>query len=208
MEKEQSQVPATHYKFNHYDNPERFSSYWQQLDLILAENPSNILEIGVGSGVIGSYLKNNSKSIYHSFHIAEDLKPDYVGNIKSLPFKDNIYDAVCAFEVLEHLPFKDFSNCLKELGRVSKKIVILSLPHFGPTLKLNFKLPFLKERKLMVKLPWPKTHKFNGQHYWEIGKKGFSTSEILKILRNDFIVKKHFVSFDNPYHHFFVLIKK
>ncbi|MBU0546263.1 class I SAM-dependent methyltransferase, partial [Patescibacteria group bacterium] len=121
---------------------------------------------------------------------------------------DSSYDLVCAFEVLEHLPFDDFEKCLREMMRVSKKKVIISLPHFGPVLKLNFKIPLLKETKLMVKIPIPIMHKFNGQHYWEIGKKGFPSRKILNIIKIYFNIKKHFVAFQNPYHHFFVLLKK
>jgi len=208
MKQDKKQVSVSHYKFRHYDNLERFASYWHQLDLILAEEPASVLEIGVGTKVMSNYLKSNTGILNTSLDIASDLSPDYLGDVKALPFADNSYDLVCAFEVLEHLPFDQFENCLKELKRVSKKVVVLSLPHFGPIIKFDFKFPFVKEKKIMMKIPISKVHKFNGQHYWEIGKKEFSLKKILNILRQYFIVSKQFVAFDSPYHHFFVLIKK
>jgi hypothetical protein len=113
---------------------------------------------------------------------------------------------LCA-EVLEHLPFEKFEKCLQELRRVSKKYVVLSLPHFGPPIKLSFKVPLFKEIKMALKIPFPTKHKFNDEHYWEIGKQGYPASKIRKILKKYFKIKKEFIPFENQYHHFYILEK-
>ena len=96
---------------------------------------------------------------------------------------------------------------MSELKRVSKKYVILSLPHFGHSIKLSFKIPLIKEKKLAIRIPFPTKHHFNGDHYWEIGKKGYPLMKIKQIIKKYFMLKKDFIPFENQYHHFFVLEK-
>lgn len=200
------QVNKNHYRFEQYSHLDRWASYYYQLQLLLEGGPDNVLEIGVGDKVLKNYLKDNTNIRYIAIDIDEDLKPDVVGDVRQLPFKDNTFDTVCAFEVLEHIPFEYFEQALKEMKRVSKKNVLISLPHFGPPVQLYIKLPFIKF-SFSRKIPVFKKHVFNGQHYWEIGKKGYSLKKIKKIMASIFLLKKDFVPFTNQYHHFFVLEK-
>ena len=202
------QVDKAHYDFKRYSHEDRWVSYFHQMEESLALNPRTILEIGVGDKVFGSYIKNNSDIEYRSVDVAEDLNPDIVGSVMDLPVGTETYDLVCAFEVLEHIPFNQFEKAVSEIGRVSKKYVIISLPHFGPPVKFLFKLPFFPEVKFALKIPFYKKHKFNGEHYWEIGKKDYSVSKTRMELEKRFTILKEFVPFGNQYHHFFVLEKK
>ncbi len=203
----EKQVDKKAYKFKTYCGIDRFSSYWYQINEVLDCNPKNILEVGIGDKVLSSYLKENTDIEYKNVDIAEDLRPDIISSVDNLNVGSNSFDIVCAFEALEHLPFNKFKQSLLELKRVSKKYVIISLPHFGPPFKLNIKIPFLKELKLSFKIPFPKKHNFNGQHYWEIGKNGYSPRMIKKILSGIFTIKKDFIPFENQYHHFYILEK-
>lgn len=208
------QVDKDAYKFDSYGHVDRWGSYYYQLREIVAQKPKTVLEIGVGDAVIGNYLRSNTNIQYSTIDIAEDLHPDTVGDVRKLPFQDASFDVVCAFEVLEHLPFEDFSVAVSELHRVSRGSVLLSLPHFGPPVQFLLKLPLMSKiipRSKIIfafKIPFPKTHKFNGQHYWEIGKKGYSQEKIRKVLQEKFHIEKEFVPFENQYHHFFILRKK
>lgn len=207
MKKIEPQVKKDHYRFEKYSSQARFASYFYQLKEVLMFNPKTVLEVGVGDKVFGSFLRQNTEISYTSVDIDRDLNPDIVGSVLSLPFKDNEFDVACAFEVLEHLPFLDFDKAVKELVRVSRKAVVLSLPHFGPPVKFMIKIPFLPEIKFAFKIPFAKQHFFNGQHYFEIGKKGFSLRTIMSVLKKHTVIKKHFVPFENQYHHFFILQK-
>jgi len=193
------------YRFEKYGGTSRFASYAYQIAEILKTAPNDVLEIGVGDAVVGSYIKRQSTIRYTWADIAEDLRPDVVADVRALPFGDNSFDTVCAFEVLEHIPFADFEKALSELARVAKKYVLISLPHFGPPVKILLKIPFLPEIKLAFKFPFHPEHHFNGQHYWEIGKRGYSPARIRKILSKYGAVTNEFVPFENQYHHFFVL---
>jgi SAM-dependent methyltransferase len=201
------QVDKDHYDFNKYSHLGRWASYFYQLRETLALKPDRVLEIGVGDKVFGDYLKNNTSVQYTSVDVAEDLKPDIVGSVLRLPCADNSFDAVCVFEVLEHLEFSQFENALQELARVSKRHVLLSLPHFGPSIRGLWKMPFIKEIRFAFKIPYHTPHIFNGEHYWEIGKKGYKPSHIRDILRKYFVIRREFVPFENQYHHFYVLEK-
>ncbi|MDD5165081.1 MAG: class I SAM-dependent methyltransferase [Candidatus Pacebacteria bacterium] len=204
----EKQVNKDHYNFKAYSHLGRWASYFFQLEQVFSFNPASILEIGVGDRVFGDYIKNNTDIKYISADVAEDLKPDVVASVTALPFTDGEFDVSCAFEVLEHIPFDSFEDALREMARVSKKAVIISLPHFGPSCELSFKIPFIKRVKLAFKLPFHPIHAWNGEHYFEIGKKGYEVGEIRNVLRKDFVIQKDFVPFENQYHHFFVLVPK
>lgn len=202
------QVNKDHYTFDNYGYLERWASYFYQLQEISFCSPKSILEIGVGDRILGSYIKNNTDIKYQSLDIDEDLEPDIVGSIERIEVPDSTYDMVCAFEVLEHLPFEKFEQALREMKRISSRYVVLSLPHFGPPVKFLLKIPYLPEIKVAFKLPFPRKHIFNGEHYWEIGKRGYPLRAIRDILEKHFTIEKEFVPFENQYHHFYILEKK
>lgn len=204
----QKQVDKDAYRFEKYAGPDRFASYHAQLQEIIALRPESILEVGVGDAVVGNYLKSNTDIGYTSLDIADDVGADVLGSVTALPFPDKSFDVTCAFEVLEHLPFDQFGKALDELSRVAKKQVLISLPHFGPPVKFFLKLPFLPPLRFGFKIPYPRTHVFNGQHYWEIGKRGYSVGAIRREFLKRFDIIKEYVPFDNQYHRIYVLIPK
>ncbi|OGF21722.1 hypothetical protein A2Y83_03305 [Candidatus Falkowbacteria bacterium RBG_13_39_14] len=196
------------YSFNKYTDIERWASYWHQIDEILKLNPENILEIGIGDGVVADYIKKNTDIEYTTLDNNPSLNPDIEGNIKSFSLTRK-YDLVCAFEVLEHLPFEKFNECLSKLRRASKKYVIISLPRWGRYFSLEIRLPYFKKFRKNYKFNlFPIEHKFDGEHYWEIGKKGYPLKRIKKEIENSgFEIKNDYIVFESPYHHFFSLEK-
>jgi hypothetical protein len=53
-------------------------------------------------------------------------------------------------------------------------------------------------------------NKFNGEHYWEIGKAGYPLSiskNIKDIQRSGFKIERTYRIFEHPYHRFFILKK-
>lgn len=199
------QVQRDHY-FKDYDTKERFISYWYQIDEVLRTKPKNVLEIGVGNKTVSNYLKNQGIDVT-TVNIDPNLEPDRVGSVTELSgfFEKRSYDTVLCAEVLEHLPFDCFEVALKEMKYVAKNFVILSLPHFGIELMFRIKIPLVKEKSLLIKLPYYKEHKFDGEHYWEIGKKGYPTESVVTRLSNIFKIDRNYLIPDNPYHMIFVL---
>jgi len=195
-----------HYQFKNYDYFDRWLSYWHQINEIFGLRPKSILEIGVGNRTVWQYLKKEEFDI-KTMDIDQERKPDFLGSVEEMPFEKNSFDLILCAEVLEHLPFEKFEKCLKELERVTKKNVILSLPHFGPPIKFSIKIPFFKEIKVAFKISYHPKHQENGVHYWEIGKRGYGIRKIKKIISKHFKVKNDFIPFENQYHHFFILEK-
>lgn len=197
-----------YYDFLTYISKKRFISCYYQLRYIYSTNPKNILEIGVGCDLLKKFLRGTFS--YKTLDISAALKPDVVGDVVQLPLKGNVFDLVVCFQMLEHLPFSEFEPALKEIARVSRKDVLISLPYSSTSLYLEAKLPFLKDKifRLGVRIPhFFRKHSFDGQHYWEVGKRGYSIKKIKNILENYFIVKEIFNPTDNTYHLFFKLEK-
>lgn len=201
------QVDKNIYTSPDYIEKRRFLSFFYQISLINEIKPSNLLEIGVGNNIIKNTLPENSN--YHSLDIDSSLEPSIVGNVVNIGFKENSFDLVACFQVLEHLPYSELEKCLSELSRVSRKNVLLSLPHANFQISFDLKISGLNNIRFFLRIPkFFEKHKFLGEHYWELGKKGYSVNRIKKSLRKYFKIKKIFRPFENNYHMFFVLEKR
>lgn len=202
------QVTKEHYLSN-YDSKDRWLSYWYQLRAVLSSGAKDVLEIGPGNKTLTDALRKKGVNVT-TVDIAQDLVPDIVASVTNLPVKDNSFDLVIAAEVLEHLPFAEFSKALSEICRASRRYAIISLPHAGYVFSLEFKVPLLRKVQFIWKLPffW-KTHIFNGEHYWEMGKWGYSVRKIKQVMRaSGFIIQESGLHADDPAHYFFILEKK
>ncbi len=204
------QVSNKHYSFEKYFYPGRWMSYWYQTKEIASrEDIKTVLDIGPGKPFLRHILSIHRPDIsYKSLDIADDLSPDIKGSVTKIPTEDNSFDVVCAFQVLEHIEFKDFEVALQEMRRTSKKYVFVSLPHFGGSVEFQLRIPPFKQFRFALKIPRPITHVFNGQHHWEIGKKGFSPKHIRQVMKKHFEIIDEYVPFENQYHRFFIMKKK
>jgi len=204
------QVEPNHYFNKSYDTKERFISYWHQINEIINLNPKTVLEIGIGNGFVSKYLKERKVNVI-TLDIDKRLNPDVVGSVLNMPFSDKSFDVVACYEVLEHLPFKNFPKALSEIFRVSKYYAILSLPDASRVYRIYIHIPKIGIFKKLIPLPKlkPSVHKFDGKHYWEIGKAGYPLSKIInEIQKAGFKVEKTYRIFENPYHRFFILRKR
>lgn len=206
-------IKKKQYTSKGYNNIFRFLSYQHQIELITITNPKKVLEIGVGNKFLSTTLKNLGYNVT-TCDIDKKLNPNYVCDIRDMPFKDNTFDTVVAFEVLEHLPFSELENSLKEMQRVSKKFCIISVPYPCFNFNLAIKFPLLSTifhssiPNFSFRIPkFYQTHSFDGEHYWELGKKGHSKKIIRTYLNKLFHIEKESHPLMNPYHEFFLLKK-
>ncbi len=209
MRKFKAQVSTKVYNTLDYLDKPRWISLWHQVNEVMTKAPKTILEIGVGNGLVSHVFKLLSQSII-TIDIDRYLKPDYIGDVRKLPFPNSSFDTILCAQVLEHLPYTDFTKALSELNRVCKRYTILTLPHDYMTyLLVCFKvIPFLKPITIFRTLPRWQTHSFDGQHYWEIGKKGYPLFKISREIKAaGFIIEKTYCLPENPYHRFFILKK-
>lgn len=202
------QVDKFHYSFEKYMSKARWASIWHQVDEIQRLDPKNVLEIGPGSGVFKQVASVFDISV-ETFDIDSELNPDHVGSVTAMPFSDASYDIVCAFQMLEHLPYEQSLLAFDEMLRVSRYHVIISLPNAETLWRYNFYVPKIGSIEFFIPKPLvkPRAHTFDGEHYWEIGKKDFNIKKII----SDFTKKIHLIKTyrvpENPYHQFFVFSK-
>lgn len=202
------QVNSSHYDFIAYMHSARWSCYYIQIYHTLSLKPASVMEIGPGDGLFGWYMEKNGVD-YTSVDCADDLQCDVQASLgyERLPFDDDSFDVVCAFQVLEHIPFDKFEDALSELQRVTKKHVFLDIPQYGFHVKFALKLPLVKNIECHFVLPRPIKHIFDGQHYWEIGKKNYSSLRIRKSISKFFNINKEFSIYKNPKERFYLLEK-
>ncbi|MBN1121742.1 MAG: class I SAM-dependent methyltransferase [Anaerolineae bacterium] len=201
-------VTSSHYWNSWYLSPRRMSSIGWQYYLCTEINAATFLEIGMGAGILTWMLRKSNKSVVTS-DLVMDLKPDIITRLPTLAFRNRIFDAITCFQVLEHLPFDQFATSLKEMKRVSKQWIILSLP--DKTKQLPLKVQIARRVYQFFKFPprWkprPLPISIDPQHCWEIGYDGITYDTILGVASSlDLHAVEHFRNELNPYHYYFLL---
>lgn len=202
------QVDKSHYDFDSYMSKQRWSSVWHQLDEIQKTKPSSVLEIGAGLGVLKAVAKRFDIDI-KTLDIDPELEPDYLSSVVNMPFNNEEFDVVCAFQMLEHLPYDVALQAFQEMVRVSKGKVIISLPDAKAVYRFLLQVPKLGSIEFFYTRPRLSSlkHKFDGEHYWEINKKGYSLKKIMKDFSSFALLENNYRVNENPYHRFFIFNK-
>ena len=105
---------------------------------VAALRPARVLDAGCGEGIVASWL---SEGLPAAELVGVDARADAVdefrarnpglsaavGDLYGLPFEDSEFDLVMAIEVLEH--FERPREALRELARVARTAVVLTVPH-------------------------------------------------------------------------------
>jgi len=203
------QVTADIYEKNAF-HPLRIESITEQLRQICYSGYTNILEIGQGAGFLRHCFKMFAHISHTTLDIAEDLSPDYVGSVTNMPFRDGQFDLVLCCQVLEHLPFEYFLPSLREIRRVVRHEVILSLPE--RTLRFGIAVCLPRLKWLMYEWNHPrrkfsrKKFEFKGEHYWEIGYKGTMPKDVISNIKEaGFKIEKQNRLLRHAQHRFFIL---
>jgi len=94
-----------------------------------------IMDIGDSNGIFIRSLKNEGISLNISPGVALSLRDKNIETViadaEYLPFKDRSISTILLFQTLEHVP--NPVRLLKEIGRVCKKSLILSIPYVSET---------------------------------------------------------------------------
>ena len=102
----------------------------KKIEYFLKQIPKNscILEIGCGSGWVRDYLQNNGWTNYKGIDIVPPA--DIIGDIckwKELGIKEESFDIIIAFELVEHV--NCFNECRELLKPGGKLMVTTPVPH-------------------------------------------------------------------------------
>lgn len=193
------------YTFSQYMIKPRWISLWHQLDEVLKFAPDSVLEVGPGPGTFKAAAQSFGLDV-QTLDQNPALNPDHVGSILNLPFEKKHFDVVCAFQVLEHLPYEDSLKAFAEMVRVARKAVIISVPDRRSVWRYFFHIPLLGSKHLLLNSPFwrPQKHTYDGMHYWEINKIGYAPERIAADFGKHAKLLKQYRVKENSYHRFFI----
>ena len=203
----QKQVDKSHYDFCKYMDKRRWASMWHQLDEVIKLNPQRVLEVGPGPGLFKAAASAMGVNV-ETLDLDPELKPDYLASVLEMPFADGSFDVVCAFQMLEHLPFSDSQLAFREMARIASKSVIISLPDAATRWPMSIHIPMIGAVRFSLPKPRLRSpeHTFDGEHYWEINKAGYALNKVISDFRHGVhlsLLRTYRVP-ENPYHRFFV----
>ena len=100
---------------------------------MIPKDCSSILDLGCGDGRVTNRLINNFSYICGLDSSEEALKhvktEKKLGRVDSLPFSDQSFDLILCSELLEHLTFPVYPKALKEIERVARKYILITVPN-------------------------------------------------------------------------------
>ena len=121
---------------------------------MIPEDVISVVDVGCGNGLFLNYLSGRVSSeslkllgVDTSESALKYVKTDKaLGNISKLPFESKSWDLVSALEIIEHLSVDEYEAGLRELARVSRKYILISVP-YDQTLEDAFReCPLCKTR--------------------------------------------------------------
>ena len=147
-------IPPEYYDFSHYVTKERMITYWHQVNEILSRAPGEILEIGIGNGIVAGILQRYGIQTATA-DINESLHPDEVVGVTELDtrFDEGRFPLVLCARVLQHLPFAEFGRALAQLRHVANRYVLVTLP--VETMRLYLRLRWTGGRPRTLSIPFP-----------------------------------------------------
>jgi SAM-dependent methyltransferase len=116
---------------------------WRRINWVATNLHSGgvILDVGVGPGALLNYLHGSARfdqAIGIDIRVYSKFQALYCGldhrlmNVVEMTFEDASIDTVVCMEVLEHLGANDFRRALKELRRVNRGDLLISVPFCEP----------------------------------------------------------------------------
>ena len=194
-----------------YLSKERFISYYHQSRLLfsLGDKVKNVLEIGIFNSLLTEILRQNNYNVTTA-DIDPNLKPDIILDLTAdftLP-KDK-FDVVVLFQVLEHFPYEKSELALQKLAAITKKYLVISIPHTTQYLSLQIKTSVFKTGYLLWKIPefWSTTPLCD-EHYLELGLKGYPKKRFLaSVAKAGLTIREEYTDPTFPYHYFLILEK-
>ncbi|MBK9130715.1 MAG: methyltransferase domain-containing protein [Gammaproteobacteria bacterium] len=191
------------------------NAYYHYRDLVSVGGIKSVLLIGPGQGLEAGILRSRGFSVT-TFDIDNTFRPDITGSVHDMTmFSNSQFDSVIASHVLEHLAEPYLDQSLSEISRIGRSALIY-LPVAGRHMQFrwiagfkNIDLTFTIDLFNYFRRHDGKSAKYcSGQHYWEIGVKGFRKKEITQRIRNHFEILHKYRNKDWPPSYNFVLKSK
>ncbi len=163
------------------------NTYYQYKDIQAIGACRKVLIVGPGQGLDKVVLEWRGFEVT-TLDIDSTFAPDYIGSVHDLNmFGSMQFDVAIASHVLEHLAEPYLDPALKELARVSRYALIY-LPVNGKHLQWRFitgarriDISFILDLCNYFKKPDGISPRYMaGQHFWEVGMRGFRVRDMKK----------------------------
>lgn len=207
-------LPADYYSFTNYVSRHRILTYWYQIKEVLGLKPADVIEVGVGTGMVTSYLRYRGLNV-KTVDINSELKPDQVGSVLELTQTtgENACDLLLCARVLHHLPYATLGQSLGEIARATRKYAVITLPVEDLSFYFMFRYTSSNIRTLRIPVPllfikrlfWKRTR--SGQ--WKINDSGeHKADKVRAIFERHFKVLKSYRIPEDSAHMVYVLEKR
>lgn len=191
------------------------NAYYQYRDLLAVPQCKTVLIVGPGQG-LGTQVLTWREYEVTTLDIDPAFNPDEIGSVHDLSrFGNTRFDVVIASHVLEHLPEAYLDKAFAEIARVGRYALVY-LPVHGIYTQLRLTSNFRAfDRSLLLNFSkWferpdgTAPRYMSGQHYWEIGLKGFRVHDLIRRMERYFEVLNSYRNRDWLPSHNFVLRSK
>lgn len=171
--------------FRQLDLSNFVNAYYQFRDVSRIEGCRRVLIVGPGQGLQTEILKWRGYEVT-TLDIDETFKPDVIGSVHDMNmFGDGRFDVVIASHVLEHLAVAYLDRSLGELSRVADNALVY-LPVAGRHAQARLQPGFKGIDVSIVLDLFNYMHRPNGvepkycggQHFWEVGMRGFRVRDV------------------------------
>src|SRR3990172_370715 len=137
---------VTNLHTEYYDNPQIWGRRPEELSAavvervrasldLIAPDTGTILDVGCGDGMITNELARLYKVVGLDIS-AEALKhveaETYQGTLEGAPFAPQSFDVVTAFEVLEHLPLREYDIARSRMAELTRRYIVITVPYKEP----------------------------------------------------------------------------
>jgi hypothetical protein len=200
---------AQHYHANYLGSDAvRLYSYRTQISYVLRSRARSVLIVGKGDGLVGRLLTEYGMKVT-TLDVTGDLQPDLIGSVISIPTANRSFEAALCCQVLEHLPFSQFRTALREIRRVTRGTLILSLPDIRRFFSIRLAAArFSVDWQVSIpRFPSPTVPEERTSvhgHFWEIGFRGTPFGVVREdLVRSGWRVHEVRRVSDLPWHTFF-----
>lgn len=163
------------------------NTYYQYRDLLLYKDIKKVVIIGPGQGLSTTLLKWRDYEVI-TLDIDDTFKPDYLDSVHDMHLFENAqFDATICSHVLEHLAEPYLDTSLKEIARIGRYALIYLLiagRHFKTRLKSDVRgtdISLIMDIFNYLHKPDGITPRYcEGQHFWEVGMRGFRVRDLIE----------------------------
>jgi predicted nucleic acid-binding Zn-ribbon protein len=144
-----------------FDQYQRYRLVSDLLGELRGQEPLRILDVGGRTALLRSFLPEDRVELVDVD--PSDARGLVLGDGAALPFQDGAFDAVCAFDTLEHVPPPARAGFVGECARVARGWVILAGPYAHPRVdEAEERLVDFLEHKLKTRHRYLAEHRSNG----------------------------------------------